>query len=192
MRRRYQCRKGRVPRLAVVAAIAGAMLLLPGTAQANVSKDCSGSAKIEGVTYTPGNDTPDNPVLVPADQDDVVIPYTGGVKFTNTNHRGAIRLALPIGSVQIASWGDENADDKRETTGEYKLDDFWDLLGGNRITGMYTLTGGHTADGGSCVGFAVVKFTGSPLGTPIGIVVVAGTVITGAMVIWAGVPKKGG
>jgi len=180
----------RLLRLGVAAGAVGVLTMLPLAASAGVTGGCSASATIGGVTYTPGNDTPDNPVLVPADQDGVEIPWTGSVPFENKNHNGELRLALPIGSVQIAAWGHPNEGDDRAASGTYALDSFWEMLG-FRITGMYTVSGFHDASGGSCTGFAVVKFTGSPLGTPVGIVVVAGAVVTGIMTLWAGVPKKG-
>ncbi len=177
-------------RVGFVSALAVSLLLLPDPARGSVSGGCTGEATIDGVTYTPANDTPSNPVVIPVDKEGVVASWKGSVNFENKNHSGQLQLALPIGSVQIAKWGHPNPGNATSASGTYQLDDLWEMLG-FKITGMYTVSGSHSASGGSCSGFAVVKFAGSPLGTPLGIVVVVGGVITGIMTIWAGVPKKG-
>ncbi|HEY5579262.1 MAG TPA: hypothetical protein VIL12_06200 [Acidimicrobiia bacterium] len=153
---------------------------------------CDGSATIAGVTYTPSNDTPGNPVVVPADEEGLQIPYQGSVTFENMGHEGEIRLLFPIESIVVARWSDPNTGDERSASGTYSLDQFWDELGGLRITGMYALEGTHSASGGSCTGFVIVEFTGNPLGTPICIVVTVIGSIALVGLVWAGVPRKGG
>ncbi|MFQ5968336.1 MAG: hypothetical protein ACE5MI_12125 [Acidimicrobiia bacterium] len=185
--------------LSVGAAMA-IVVAVPTAAMAGIDPPgaCDGAATIEGAVYTPANDTTDNPVVVPADRDGIIIPYTGMVIFENKGHSGKIYLDTPItqvfgettGRIPVASWSHSNEGDERATTGTYSLDQFWEDLG-FRITGLLRMSGKHNASGGSCSGFVFVKFTGNPLGTPIGIVAVVGGVITGAIVIWAGVPRRG-
>ena len=175
------------------------VIAVPTAALAGVDPPgvCDGNATIDGKVFTPANDTTGNPVIVPADKDGIIIPYTGMVTFENKGHSGKLYLDTPIsevfggtGRIPVASWSHPNEGDERGTTGTYSLDQFWEDLG-FRITGMLKMSGEHNASGGGCTGFVFVKFTGNPLGTPIGIAVVVGGVITGAILIWAGVPKKG-
>ena len=153
---------------------------------------CDGSATIAGVTYTSSNDTPENPVVVPTDEEGLQIPYQGSVTFENKGHEGEIRLLFPIESIVVARWSDPNTGDERSASGTYGLGELWEELGGLTITGMYALEGTHRASGGSCTGLVIVEFTGNPLGTPIGIVVTVIGSIALVGLVWAGVPKKGG
>lgn len=194
-------RRGRAYlRLLFVASLILGVLALPMVATAGVDPpgSCSGTATVKGIPYTEANDTSGNPVLVPADEDDILIPWTGRVTFENKGHSGTLfldtalseLLGPDIGRIPVADWSDPNEGDDRDGEGTYDLDEFWDTLG-FRITGLVKLSGDHTASGGSCSGFVMVKFTGNPLGTPIGIIVIVGGIVTGAFTIWAGFNKRG-
>jgi len=125
---------------------------------------------------------------VPADRAGLQIPYEGGITVQNTNYLGAVGLVIGPVTINVADWGlDENQDDVRATTpnSTYTLGSELD-----NVVGLYQLTAFHDADGGSCDATALVKLEGSPLSTPIGLVATAGTVLTGAGVVGAGVARR--
>ncbi|MCH7668424.1 MAG: hypothetical protein IIC71_04355 [Acidobacteria bacterium] len=166
----------------VLAVLVGVLAtVLVGPASASVTQgDCAGSATILGVTYTPDNDTPGNPILLP-NRDGVVIPYEGGVGFVNTNHSGEIGVTVAGINIKVDDWAGTNEDDDRQTMSEYRLDEFYQLLDdrvpGGRVPGLWRLWVTHNADGGNCTAFALVKIEGNPLATPLGAAVLIMTVI---------------
>ncbi len=159
-------------------------------AAAGVEGGCWGTATIDGVTYDPTYDTRGNPIVVPLDEDGVLIPWIGNVDFGNENHSGKIKLVIGPGEVEIADWSGPNPDDDRDADGVYELDDAKDVIPFG-LTGIYEVKGEHSADGGMCKGSVFVKLSGNPLATPIGIVSVAGTLLTLAGIAVAGMPGKG-
>lgn len=177
---------GKVRGIALLAMLL--VLILPGTAQAKLEGPCSGSADIGGVTYDASFDSEDNPIIVPENRDGLQIPYRGAITVQNTNYLGAVGIVIGPATINVADWGlEENDDDVRATAPDSVY-----TLGSqlNNIVGLYNLTAFHDADGGNCDADAMVKLEGSPLSTPIGIGATAGTVLTGAGLLGAGIPKK--
>ncbi len=84
-----------IGKLAKVAILAAFLVgLVPGVGSASVDGDCTGEATIEGVTYTPANDTPSNAIPIP-DKEGVEVRYSGSVGFRTptTPARPRYRLA---------------------------------------------------------------------------------------------------
>jgi hypothetical protein len=161
--------------LAVAGSVVGLWLALPPPAWASITTGpCDGSVTIQGITYTPANDTPGNAVVIP-DESGVVVDYsgdTGGVVIKN--HHGSIAVDVGPIPITVAEWSGRNADEEVATTDTYALDDAFAKLPFD-IVGIYRVSGSHEGRGGTCEGFAYVKIEGNPLGTVPGI---AATVIT--------------
>ncbi|NIA24200.1 MAG: hypothetical protein GWP04_01380 [Gammaproteobacteria bacterium] len=159
-----------------------AVVLFPAAANAVIVGGCTGSAVIDGITYGPDNDTPNNPIVVPIDKEGVVATWEGSVSFLNTNHHGSLGMVVGPWTIKIAEWGHPNSGDVRSANGTYSLDDFkaqFPVPVSLIPRGVYELSGFHQADGGRCDGHVMVKIDGSPLSTPLGIVSVAGTLVAG-------------
>lgn len=152
----------------LVAAIA------PGVATASVDGDCDGEAIIKGVTYTPDNDTPAKAIPIP-DEAGIQVTYSGSVDFENKNHSGVATVQVgPFNITLDKAWsGSNEADDRGVTNKIYQLDDFRDKLP-VWIPGVWKVSASHSASGGSCSGFAMIKLEGNPLTNPVGLVVVLG------------------
>ena len=175
-----------------VAAAAATTLVLAVPAFADVTAGCSGEATIDGVPYTPANDTPSNPIVVPKDEG-VVIPWKGGTTFDNNGHHGSLNLIVGPFSIEVDDWDDTNGPEPNQQSNEdvYSLDKFYDDSPfGRNIVGIYELTGTHTADGGSCSGNAMVKFEGNVLASPIGAGSVVLIVITAGGIAMATFARK--
>jgi len=169
----------------VLAVLTGALVFgVVSPAGASVAGACGGKATIQGVTYTPANDTPSNPIILP-NRDGVTIPYEGTVGFLNKNFSGEIGVTIAGVNVKIDDWKGVNDDDIRETKGDYALDDFYSqvdsMVPGGRVPGLWRLWVQHSADGGSCSAFAMVKIEGNPLSTPAGALVLILTLIAAGL-----------
>lgn len=169
-------------RFATTALLTGFVLLavaLP--AQADVTGGCDGEAVIEGVTYTPANDTASNPVVIP-DEGGVLIPWDGSAPFDNNGHAGGLRLHLGPAAIEVADWADDNGPLPNESSadGVYALDDFRDQLP-FPVRGLYRVSGEHVATG-ACQGFVMLKFDGPPLVSPVA-QGAAGTVVVGLLLL---------
>jgi hypothetical protein len=168
----------------MVAAIAG-LLLFPAVAGADVTGGCAGVVVIDGVEYGPQNDTPGNPIVVP-DRAGVSAEWAGEVPFANTNFAGEAGIVVGPATIRFASWSGANTDDIRAAAGTYSLDELKaELPVDVGVAGIYQVRGFHEADGGSCTGTVFVKFDGSPLTTPLGIVSAVGIVISAVGLIAA-------
>lgn len=179
--------------VAAIAAAAVATLVLAAPALADVTAGCSGEATIDGVTYTPANDTPSNPIVVPKDEG-VVIPWKGATTFDNNGHGGSLNLTVGPFSIEVADWADTNGPrpNQQNNEGEYSLDEFYEDRSpfGRNVVGIYEVTGNHTADGGSCSGNAMVKFEGNVLSSPVGAGSVVLIVITAGGIAMATFARK--
>ena len=164
------------------------ILWLGFPALASISGPCSGSATINGVTYTPANDTAANPILLPENPGGTSIEYEGSISAANTNYLGAIGVVIGPVTVNVADWGlEENADDERSKgPANYVLGD--EL---NQIVGLYQVTAFHDADGGSCDYTGMVRIEGAPMEHPVGQSAVALAVVSGAGLVAAGFGRKG-
>jgi hypothetical protein len=177
-------------------AFAAGMLALLGLtaapASANVTEGpCDGSVTIKGVTYTPENDTKDNPIVVP-DEPGLTFTWhgdTGGTVITD--HHGQIGVSVGPGVVPVAEWANPNTGEETSKDGSYNIDTAWEKIG-MHLVGIYRIEGSHEGTGGTCEGFAFVKIEGNPLTTPVGAGAVGLTLLTGAGVLFAGKAKKKG
>lgn len=175
LHRTHRPRGRRSAALAAGLVAAGWTLAVAGPASANVSGPCDGRVTIDGVTYTPANDTPGDPIVVPADARTAEWEGTTGVPITD--HTGRLGVVIGPGSVQIASWGGENADLETSAAGAYDVGDARGELPVD-LVGLYELTGMHSGSGGTCAGSAMVLIEGSPLTTPAGAGAAAVTVLS--------------
>lgn len=179
----------RFSRWAVAAAVCSWPLLWAAPASANVTGPCDGSATIKGVTYTPNNDTPGNPVVIPNEKG-VIVDWqgnTGGVVIKN--HTGQIAVDVGPFGVVVADWSGENANKETEKHGKYNLDDAYDKLPVD-LVGIYRVSGFHHGEGGACDGFVYVKIEGNPLSTVPGAGAAVLTLGMGALVLTAGKAKR--
>jgi hypothetical protein len=178
-----------VRKLAIVCLLVGTLVvMMPGSASASVTGDCNGQATIKGMTYTPANDTPGNAIPIP-DEDGVQVTYSGSVGFENKNHSGEAKVQVGPFSIKLGEWGGANPEDTRSVENKiYQLDDFRDKLP-IWIPGVWKVSATHSASGGDCSGFAMVKLDGSPVGNPVGLVVLVGLLGTA---IWAVMSIIGG
>ncbi len=144
--------------------------LVPSVASASVTTGCNGEATIKGETYTPANDTPGNAIPIP-DEDGVEVTYSGGVTFENKGHEGSVKVQVGPFGINVGNWDGSNEQDDRGVVDKiYQLDDFRDKLP-IWIPGVWKLSGNHSASGGDCTGFAMVRLEGSPFASPVGLVV---------------------
>ena len=173
--------RGRWPAAGVLAA--GMTLLVAGPAAAEVSGPCDGEVTIDGVTYGPANDSASNPIVVPADAETAAWQGTTGVPITD--HAGRLSVVIGPGSVEIASWGGENADRETSAEGVYEIADARAELPVD-LVGLYELTGAHEGSGGSCTGSVMVRIEGTPLTTPVGAGAAVATVLGLAGLAFAG------
>jgi hypothetical protein len=164
--------------------------LVPNVASASVTGECTGEATIKGVDYTPANDTPKNAIPIP-DEAGVIVTYSGSVDFANTNHSGAAKVQVgPFAITLDNPWGSSNeADDRGVENQIYELDDFRDKLP-IWIPGVWKVTASHSADGGDCSGFAMIKLEGNPLGNAVGWIVLVGLLGTVYLAVMAMVRKR--
>jgi hypothetical protein len=171
-------------KLSIVALMAALVIaLVPGSASASVDGMCTGEATIKGVTYTPANDTPGNAIPIP-DEDGVQVTYSGSVEFENMSHSGVAKVQVGPFSITLGkAWSGTNTEDTRGVDGQvYELDDFRDKLP-IWIPGVWKVSAEHSASGGECSGFAMVKLAGSPLGSVAGLIALIGLVATGFWVV---------
>lgn len=170
-------------------ALMATMLTLPATpANASITEGadvCSGSADINGVTYTPANDTPGNAIPLP-DEEGVRIPWRGTADMDNSSHSGSLAVVVAGFNIRVANWSGGGTE--KGSSGVYELDDFYDELESRvplgRIPGVWRVSGEHMGDK-RCAGFAMIKIEGNPLGTAFGWIVVAGLLLTLAGVAYA-------
>lgn len=143
------------------------VLAVASPALADVTGGCDGQAVIDGVTYTPANDSASNPIVVP-DADGVVIPWEGSAPFDNNGHHGDLRLHLGPATIKIAEWADDDPSEPNESgaDGVHALDDVREQLP-FAVRGLYRVSGAHSADGGSCTGFVMLRFDGPTLDSPV-------------------------
>ncbi|MGQ0669058.1 MAG: hypothetical protein ACT4PO_05220 [Actinomycetota bacterium] len=162
-----------------------------GTATAAITKGpCDGSVTIRGTTYTPANDTPGNPVVVP-NEAGVRIRYFGTTGSPLHNHTGAISVVIGPGSITVANWSGQNDNDEVEKEGPYNLDDAYAKLPLD-IVGLFRVEGFHFAakEGVRCEGFAYVKIEGNPLATVPGAAAAVLTIVSAVGVAVSGMVRK--
>jgi hypothetical protein len=117
----------------------------------------------------PGGNDRDHPFVV--DYDGVVV-YGGRSPQVFHNHSWHVDLY----GMSVKSGGSENGDDERRTEGQADVSDYLPF----DAPGLYYVSGGISADEGSCSGNVWVKIEGSPVGT---IPWIAGVVFTAGGVL---------
>lgn len=137
-------------------------VVAPAAALADVASPCDGWAEFAGERWTPANDSADNPIIIPPGQDTFEVHYFGSSGFDNNGHQGKIYADLVI-PIPIADWEDTNGDLPNDPSkeGDYTID-MAEIRSEARFEprGLVKVRGNHTADGGSCSGFVMVKFDG--------------------------------
>lgn len=179
-----------VQRVLVASCLVAAPLMLAAPASAAITTgSCDGSVTIEGVTYTPENDTPGNPVVVPKGSG-VVVDYTGNTGgAVIKNHSGFIAVHVGPFPIKVATWEGKNRKGEVEKTDTYPLDQAYDALPFG-VVGIYRVSGEHSGEGGTCKGFAYVKIEGTPITTVPGAAATAVTVAAIGGVVGAAFVKR--
>ena len=166
------------------------LMVIAPAASASVTEGqgiCDGWAEIEGVRYTPANDTPGNAIPIP-DEEGVVIEWYGEANMANTGGSGAIYVNVAGFKIKVDDWATNNAV-QISNGGTYQLDDFYEEIDQRvplgRVPGIWRVEGEHSADGGDCAGFAMIKLEGNPLGTLVGWITVVGLIVTATGLVFA-------
>jgi hypothetical protein len=161
---------------------------MPAAAGAVVSGSgltCKGSAVItgaDGKTYTISSD--DTKAEIPREGS---ASYQGSTSPTSHDHHGSVWLEIGPGNVTVWSWSGKNDSNKPGSAGVVKLP-----AGLKQAPpGEYRLAGDHSAKEGSCSGHITVVIKGGLLKTTTGKVAVAGTVLSAAGMVVAGMAKAG-
>jgi hypothetical protein len=165
-------------------------LALAAPASAKITEGpCDGSVTIQGVTYTPANDTPGNPAVIP-NESGVIVDYTGNTGgVVIKDHSGSISIHVGPIPIEVATWAGENADELVEKTDTYPLDQAYEALPFD-VVGIYRVSGEHSGEGGACAGFAYVRIEGNPITTVPGAAATAVTVAAAGGVVGAAFAKK--
>lgn len=146
---------------------------------------CSGTATIDGVDYTPANDTPGNAIPIP-NEEGVRIRWVGTADMDNSSHNGSLYVNVAGFNVRVATWMGGGVE--RGSNGFYELDDFYEELDRivpiGRVPGVWKVSGEHNAEK-RCAGFAMIRLEGNPLGTLVGWIVVVGLLVSAGGIIVA-------
>ena len=164
--------------------------LAPSIAAADIDGDCSGEAIIRGQTYTPErNDTAKTAIPIP-NEDGVQATYSGSVGFENLRHEGSAKVQVGPFGITLGDWGGSNEDDQRGVSNQvYEIDDFRDKLP-IWVPGVWRVSATHSASGGDCSGFAMVKLEGNALGNAVGWIALIGLIGTAYVAINAALKKR--
>lgn len=165
----------------------------PAAAQ-QPSNDCEGSAEIGGVTYrtvrAPNGElrVSPSPVVVPDDVEGLIVPFSGLVGFANTNFRGEVSVVVGGISFDVEDWASPNPDDVRATFpgATHRIRD--DLPS---VVGLVQVKAFHEADGGRCELSFRMKLNGSVLSTPLGLLATFGLILSGVLLLLAGLRRRG-
>ena len=164
--------------LSVAALAVASVLLMAGPAAGGVTGGCTATATIGSKTYTPANDTPGNPVVLP-DQGNLTIHYVGTTGKVIKQHSGYIAVLVGPGSVRVVDWSHPNRGGSKRDEGDYPLDAAFSRFLPFDLVGLYEIEGAHAGKGGRCDGTAMVLIEGNPLTTVPGGTAAALTVVTG-------------
>ena len=172
----------------VLAALA--IALVPGIAAADIDGECSGEATMRGQTYTPeANDTAGTAIPIP-DEEGIQVTYSGSVDFENLRHEGAAKVQVGPFGITLGDWEGSNEDDVRGVTNQiYEIDDFRDKLP-IWVPGVWKVSAAHSASGGDCTGFAMVKLEGNALGNVVGWIALIGLLGTAYVAIDAALKRR--
>ncbi|HZV27404.1 MAG TPA: hypothetical protein VFG00_14050 [Acidothermaceae bacterium] len=178
-------------RLVAVAALGGGSLLaMAGPAAATFTTNttnCAGSATIVGTGSDAGKtvsvNANDAKVTMLREGD---VHWEGSVPTALHDNQGDIVIHLGLISVTAKTWGpSKNASNKVSKSGVAKIPSALKLV----PPGTYHMTGYNSSDEGTCAGSMDLRFTGSILSSPVGIVAVVGTIIGAIGIVFAGIAK---
>lgn len=178
-------------RLVAVAVMGGgSLLVMAGPAAATFTTNttnCAGSATIVGTGSDAGKT-----VSVNANDAKVTmlrqgqVNWEGSVPTATHDNQGDVVIHLGLVSITAKTWGpSKNASNKVSKAGVAKIPSALKLV----PPGTYHMTGYNSSDEGTCAGSMDLRFTGSILSSPIGIVAVIGTLLGAIGVVFAGIAK---
>jgi len=179
-------------RLVAVAALGGGSLLaMAGPAAATFTTNttnCAGSATIVGTGSDAGKtvsvNANDAKVTMLREGD---VHWEGSVPTALHDNQGDIVIHLGLISVTAKTWGpSKNASNKVSKSGVAKIPSALKLV----PPGTYHMTGYNSSVEGTCAGSMDLRFTGSILSSPVGIVAVVGTIIGAIGIVFAGIAKS--
>ena len=188
-----QLRRGRrcAVRLVAVAIVGGGSLIaMGGTAAATFTTNttnCAGSATIVGTGSDAGKtvsvNANDAKVTMLREGD---VHWEGSVPTAIHDNQGNIVIHLGLVSVTAKTWGpSKNASNKVSKSGVARIPSALKLV----PPGTYHMTGYNSSDEGTCAGSMDLRFTGSIVSSPVGIVAVIGTILGAVGIVFAGIAK---
>jgi hypothetical protein len=178
-------------RLVAVAVLGGGSLLaMAGPAAATFTTNdtnCAGSATIVGTGSDAGKtvsvNANDAKVTMLREGD---VHWEGSVPTATHDNQGNIVIHLGLISVTAKTWGPtKNGTNKVSKAGVATIPSALKLV----PPGTYHMTGYNSSDEGTCAGSMDLRFTGSILSTPVGIVAVIGTILGAIGIVFAGIAK---
>ncbi len=171
-------------KIATLFILFGALLLMGTAAQAAVEGGCSGTVTIDDKTYTEANDSPSNPIVIP-DEEGLIASWTGSTGSVIKDFQGELGVVIGPASIVFVDWEGLNTDGKKDSKGNYQVDEAKDQLPVN-LVGLYEVSGFHRGEGGDCEGSVMILLEGNPLTTPVGGGSAAGAVLALVGVLSAG------
>lgn len=178
-------------RLVTVAIVGGgSLLVMAGPAAATFTTNttnCAGSATIVGTGSDAGKtvsvNANDAKVTMLREGD---VHWEGSVPTAIHDNQGDIVIHLGLVSVTAKTWGpSKNASNKVSKSGVARIPSALKLV----PPGTYHMTGYNSSDEGTCAGSIDLRFTGSILSSPVGIVAVIGTLLGAMGIVFAGIAK---
>ena len=111
---------------------------------------------------------------------------TARTRVLRHSFQGNVVIHLGLISVTAKSWGpSKNASNKVSRAGVARIPSALKLV----PPGTYHMTGYNSSDEGTCAGSMELRFTGSILSSPAGIIAVIGTILGAIGIVFAGVAK---
>lgn len=164
------------------------LALLPaGPAGAVITSDtvgCTGQADI--------NSADGNVYRIDAGDDEAKVPregsaaWQGGLSTVTHDHRGEVNLELPLGDVELGSWGPSpNAEGRAAAKGVKELPAVLKEL----PAGRYKVRGYHEGNEGGCTGHVVVEIDDFAFSNIAGVVGIGGTVLFAVLLALAARPR---
>ncbi len=168
----------------------GSIVAMAGPAAATFTTNttnCAGSATIVGTGSDAGKT-----VSVNANDAKVTmlrqgdVHWEGSVPTATHDNQGDIVIHLGLVNVTAKAWGpSKNASNKVSKAGVATIPSALKLV----PPGTYHMTGYNSSDEGTCAGSMDLRFTGSILSSPVGIIAVIGTILGAIGIVFAGIAK---
>lgn len=176
--------------MAVAVLGGGSLLVMAGPAAATFTTNtinCAGSATIVGTGSDAGKSVSVNandPEVTMLREGDV--NWEGSVPTATHDNQGNVVIHLGLVSVTAKTWGpSKNASNKVSRAGVARIPSALKLV----PPGEYHMTGYNSSAEGTCAGSMELRFTGSILSSPVGIVAVIGTILGAIGIFFAGIAK---